>query len=104
MTNFFAFLTNFYYICCRVRQMVLTDVAFGNSVAQMPLGGIKAHQCYLGRSYVPHCSFRSKAKVNCFLHALRKTTFTGSFSGGGQARGVVRHQERIKQQIKCHEA
>ena len=51
---------NLQYLCTRVRQTALTDVAERH----------KARSCYLGRDDAPRCPSRSKAKVNCFLHAL----------------------------------
>ena len=48
---------------CRVRQLVAM-------VHTTPLNGQAPNAVY-GRSDAPRCSFRSKAKVNCFLHALR---------------------------------
>ena len=48
---------------CRVRQLVA-------KVHTTPLNG-RAPNAVYGRSDAPRCSFRSKAKVNCFLHALR---------------------------------
>ena len=47
---------------CRVRQLVA-------KVHTAPLNG-RAPNAVYGRSDAPRCSFRSKAKVNCFLHAL----------------------------------
>ena len=38
--------------------------------AQKEINGRGPNAVY-GRSDAPRCSFRSKAKVNCFLHALR---------------------------------
>ena len=55
----------FLYLCSRnrVRQLVAM-------VHTTPLNGQAPNAVY-GRSDAPRCSFRSKAKVNCFLHALR---------------------------------
>ena len=41
--------------------------------------------CYLGRDDAPRCPSRSKAKVNCFLHALPTAIcgYVGDHKGGG---------------------
>ena len=48
----------------RVRQLVA-------KVHTTPLNG-RAPNAVYGRSDAPRCSFRSKAKVNCFLHPKGK--------------------------------
>ena len=62
---------------CRVRQIGATDAAWRHG----------AHYRYLGRDDAPRCPSRSKAKVNCFLHALPTATcgYVGDPKGGGRA-------------------
>ena len=59
----------------RVRQIGATDAAWRHG----------AHYRYLGRDDAPRCPSRSKAKVNCFLHALPTATcgYVGDPKGGG---------------------
>ena len=48
--------------------------------------GARRHKCdaccYLGRDDAPRCPSRSKAKVNCFLHASPHTKRCTGFYGG----------------------
>ena len=64
---------------------------------------IKAHRGYLCRSDAPRCSFRSKAKVNCFLHALPKTYLTIAFGDPGHdakyLEGVVKDVAKLLPQL-----
>ena len=49
----------------------------------------RAPNAVYGRSDAPRCSFRSKAKVNCFLHALRSDyRYTSSPLEGGRVSKV----------------
>ena len=59
----------------RIRQIGATDAAWRHG----------ARYRYLGRDDDPRCPSRSKAKVNCFLHALPTATcgYVGNPKGGG---------------------
>ena len=65
------------------------EIAQTWSIYTIPDSGLKApstgHYRYLGRDDAPRCPSRSKAKVNCFLHALPTATcgYVGDPKGGG---------------------
>ena len=56
--------------------------AFGYAVATDATEWHKGDTCcYLGRDDAPRCPSRSKAKVNCFLHASPQNNIICSFGG-----------------------